>query len=567
MSAALPESQSAKGSRRSNRIGFALFTVGAIGACGYLMFLGRGLTFFYDEWNFIDTSGTSFWTTDLTPHNGHPVVIPFAVYRVVLSAFGLHHYAPYRLMVVIIDIICGWLLFVLLRRKLHPAIAAAGATVLMVLGPAWQDLLWPFQIGYLGSVAFGLGALVLLDRNRTSADIGVSLCLIGAVFCSAVGLTMLAGIVIELVWRRSDRRRLWVILPSALLFALWYLLRARGNVTVAGTTVANGARFIADSADGAVGALVGRPPPVSAVITILLALVIVGAMARRPADAGRLAMATVGALSFWILTMFTRGQDPDASRYLYPGVVFVLLALGELPHLLAGRRTEHSKRSGRQADGRSLTTSIGSALMVVLVVGYAGTVVWWNTGVLRQGQAGLLANSRFVRAELTAVQLVGRQLPSSFHPDPQRMPQVSVGPYLAAVAAYGSPALSVSAIRSQPVAVTRALDNLLLRELPMRIEPVQSGSAPTHPCSTHQSRNATEALLPPSGIWMSAPKGGSEEVSVRAFSSRYTPASGSPIPGGQTFHLVWTGKSPEIRWYVQVSGSGQPSFNCVTPPG
>lgn len=557
-----PKGQKPEGVGWSNRIGLALFAVGAIGACGYLMYLGRGLTFFYDEWNFIDTRGMSFWTTDLRPHNGHPVVIPYAVYRVALSTFGLHQYAPYRLMVVAIDIICGWLLFVLIRRKLHPAIAAAAATVLMVLGPAWQDLLWPFQIGFLGSVAFGLGALVLLERNRNSGDVGISVCLIGSVFCSAVGLTMLVGIGVELVWRKSDRRRLWVVLPACLLFALWYVLRARGSSTVVSTTMTGVARYIANAAIAAVGALIGRPTPESTVITILLALLVMWAFARRPADAGRLAMATVGALSFWILTMFTRGQDPDASRYLYPGVVFVLLAVGELPHLLAGRRAEH-RRGSHLCSRRSL---IDSSLAVVIIVGYASAVIWWNTGVLRQGQEGLLLDSRFVRAELTAVQLMGHQLPSSFQPDPQRMPQVSVGPYLAAVAAYGSPALPTGSLHHQPLAVNMALDTLLLRGLPMKMHPVRSGSTPTQTCVQNRLMGTTVITLPASGVWISAPKGDPTMVSIRAFSPRYTTVPGSPISGGQTVHLAWSGTNAAIRWYVQVSGSGQPSLNCATPP-
>ena len=53
------------------------------------MVLGRGLTFFYDEWDFVDNRSRSFLSFDLSSHNGHPVVIPYAVYRAAFALIGL----------------------------------------------------------------------------------------------------------------------------------------------------------------------------------------------------------------------------------------------------------------------------------------------------------------------------------------------------------------------------------------------------------------------------------------------------------------------------------------------
>jgi len=44
--------------------------------------------------------------------------------------------------------------------------------ILLFMGTAYQDLLWPFQISYLGSVAGGLGALALLERALPPAWAG-----------------------------------------------------------------------------------------------------------------------------------------------------------------------------------------------------------------------------------------------------------------------------------------------------------------------------------------------------------------------------------------------------------
>ena len=80
------------------------------------------------------------------------------------------------------------LLFSLLRRNVHPILAASGAAYLMLLGPAWQDLLWPFQVCFLGSVAGGLAALYLSPRNSRYSDIAVALCSLVAVCCCALGV-------------------------------------------------------------------------------------------------------------------------------------------------------------------------------------------------------------------------------------------------------------------------------------------------------------------------------------------------------------------------------------------
>ena len=149
-------------------------------------------------------------------------MIPFTVYEVLLHTVGLRHYWPYQLLLVLLDIGCGWLLFLLLRRKVHPLVAGAASAVLMLLGPAWQDLLWPFQFGFLGSVAGGLGALVLLDRDTRRGDIGACICLVASVACSGVGLPFVVGVIVELAWRRQSWRRIWIPAIPLGLFVVWY---------------------------------------------------------------------------------------------------------------------------------------------------------------------------------------------------------------------------------------------------------------------------------------------------------------------------------------------------------
>ena len=170
---------------RNDWIGLSIFAAAAVCTIVWLVILDRGDSFFFDEWDFINlASTTGYWHNVLQPHQGHPSMIPYTIYEVLLRIVGMRHYGPYQAVLLFLDVSCGTLLFLLLRRKIHPIAAGALPALLMLLGPSWQDILWPFQIGFLGSVAGGLGALVLIDRRTRRADIGACICLLASTGCS-----------------------------------------------------------------------------------------------------------------------------------------------------------------------------------------------------------------------------------------------------------------------------------------------------------------------------------------------------------------------------------------------
>ena len=112
--------------RRDDWLGVAVFGAAGVTAALWLLDLGRNLTFFFDEWNFVEEAATTgYWHNVLRPHNGHPSMIPFSIYEALLHTVGLRHYWPYQVILVLLDIGCGWLLFLLLRMKVHPLVAGA----------------------------------------------------------------------------------------------------------------------------------------------------------------------------------------------------------------------------------------------------------------------------------------------------------------------------------------------------------------------------------------------------------------------------------------------------------
>ena len=115
------------------------------------------------------------WRRDifLEPYNGHLSAVPIAIYKLLFVTVGIDSVALYRLTLLGLHLVCVALLFVYARRRVGDWLAVLVAASLLFLGSGWHDLLVPFQIGFLVSIAAVLGALLLQDRRawgQTSAS-------------------------------------------------------------------------------------------------------------------------------------------------------------------------------------------------------------------------------------------------------------------------------------------------------------------------------------------------------------------------------------------------------------
>src|SRR5438034_326929 len=102
------------------------------------------------------------------------------LYAALLNTFGLRAYWPYMAGLLLAHAANVVLLFELVRRRAGDLIAIAAALIMLVLGAGWEDLLWAFQLGWLASMAFGLGAMLALDRRPGVAALLLTLSLAGA---------------------------------------------------------------------------------------------------------------------------------------------------------------------------------------------------------------------------------------------------------------------------------------------------------------------------------------------------------------------------------------------------
>src|SRR3954467_2716410 len=119
-------------------------------AAALLLYWGSRLTFLLDDWEFLLYRPGFTADSILTPHNEHISVAPILIYKALLATVGMGSGLPVRVASTIVFLIGAVLLFAYLRRRVGDWLALLGAAVILFLGAAWEDLLWSFQIGFMG---------------------------------------------------------------------------------------------------------------------------------------------------------------------------------------------------------------------------------------------------------------------------------------------------------------------------------------------------------------------------------------------------------------------------------
>jgi hypothetical protein len=464
-----------------------------------LLYMGRGLTFFYDDWNFVTEDYGGGFHSLMRAHVGNISIFPIAIYKILFHLVGLNHYAVFRSVVILLHLACGGLVYVLASRRISRVPALLAAALILFLGAAWEDLLWAFQIGYLLSVAGGLAAWVLLERRDRLGDVAAMLCVVVSAGSSSLGIAVMVGVAVELLWRREDRGRIWIVLAPAVLYALWYLGYGESQVTENSLIAAPG--FFADLIAAAFGGLIGRGLEWGRPLALVGVLILLGRIARALPVSARLAGLIATGLSLWIVTAAARSttSTPETSRYIYLGAVVIVLIGVELLRSVA------------------ITPRV-SAVAAVVVAGCAMT----GLTVLHNGAAGLRSTSKTVTADLGALELAAAHAPPGYQPDPQGAPQITAGPYLHTVRAIGSsPADTPAEIAAADPASRAAADAVLVMLGAARLTPLgatkPSPLAPAPTVSglvsgTQVQHGACMDLTPLPGATMSAtfvaPRGG-----------------------------------------------------------
>jgi hypothetical protein len=323
-----------------------LVVAAALLVCAFLLWVTRTFTFYFDEWSFILTAPDWTLTTYFEPHNEHPSMLLRLVYAALLNTVGLRSYLPYMALLYVAHFANVLLLFELVRRRSGDLPGLAAALLVLVLGAGWEDLFWAWQMAWLGSVALGLGALLLVQTPgglRLAAAVAL---LAASLSFSGIGVPFATAVAVHLALTPGRRRDLLALVPLGVGLVAWYLGFGRfGQHPEPQPTAAN---LLLDPLYAAWGLSQGLAGVIGlgGWVGVALLAAVVAALAWRwrthPPDAFVVAVAA-GLLGFYLVAGLTRAQlglqQSGASRYVYVAAVLWLILLADAAHALPWRGT------------------------------------------------------------------------------------------------------------------------------------------------------------------------------------------------------------------------------------
>jgi hypothetical protein len=298
-------------------------------------------TFYYDEWTFI--SMRRLWDLELLfePQNQYLSTIPILVWKLLFSTVGLASYVPYEATLLATHLAAVALLFIYVRRRSGDLPALAAAVTLLFLGAGGENIVFAFQICWVGAFAFGLLALILLDGDppfprRVPA---ISLALLASVMCHTIGLAFFAAIFLEVVADPGRRRWLVCLVAPIGAYIGWLFAFDNGSSRSVFGSVAQGVNGIdyvvrvtgfvltgvGASAAGILSLPTGAWPACLVAVATLL-----GWLAERQGRIERWQLGMIGGiLGLFGVAAVGRAAEfgplySNQSRYVYVGTVFLL---------------------------------------------------------------------------------------------------------------------------------------------------------------------------------------------------------------------------------------------------
>jgi hypothetical protein len=515
------------------------------------------LTFFQDTWDYLITRRAITADTVFSPHNEHIVAIPVLIEQLFLRVFGMSTAKPEYVLLVIGLLATAYLLFVYLKRRVDPWLALFAVALLLFLGPAFEVLLWPFEICFIGSTMFGIATLLALEREDLRGDVAACGFLVASLGFSSLGIVFLVAGFVAVILGRADRRfrRAYVFVLPGLLFAAWYVgwgHKAESHLSVHNLLASP--RYVIEGVSVTVGSLsgVGSSPygqPVDPAwgFALLVAMIIGLAyrQMRKPTVSPGLWPAAAALASYWFLAAFNEfpGREPTASRYQYAGAVLLFMVLANLlPGVRVGRR--------------------------LLLLGAVATAAALgpNLVILNNAKDSLEEQTVFTRADTAALEIARRTVQPDFQLNPEvagtpSLVNVYAGSYLEAVDEYGSPAYTPMELAGAPEPGRRAADVILSQALPISTATRNKAYEPefnAENCVALPAGSLTptsEVRLGPGLTRIELAPGPHAGFSLRRFAVGEFPAATKGGPGGSVTILRIPRDESDRPWYLHVEAS------------
>ncbi|HSD81484.1 MAG TPA: hypothetical protein VLB47_12500, partial [Solirubrobacteraceae bacterium] len=314
--------------RTSPARGWPAFGALAAAAAALLMWLTRDLTFFKDEWSLLALRYDGGIGSLLREHNGHVFALPTLVLKVLWHTVGLERHWPYEAVLVAAHVATVACVFALARRRVGDALALAACAPLLVLGAAWQDLLWPASLNFAFATLGFVAALLALDRGDRAGDVVACAALLGAALSSSACVPLLLAVGLELLLRGRGRA-LWIPGVGLLAYAAWYAAYGDGG-DVSLQHVVDTPPWAFTIGAATAGGLLGQRADAGAALFVGSVALLLLAVARRGATPRLVALAAALA-GFWALSGAARAElgPSDVVRFVGPSAVLLVLLAAE----------------------------------------------------------------------------------------------------------------------------------------------------------------------------------------------------------------------------------------------
>lgn len=427
----------------------------------------------------------------LAPFNGHLQVGGRFIYETVFATIGAH-YTAFVLVNGLAICTSAGLLFVFARRRLGDVAALAPCLLILFLGIAREQFLWPFDLHTSVALAAGLGAMLALERGGRRGDVLACLLLVFSASMIEVGLAFVAGAALLIAFERDRWRRAWIVVVPVVLYAIWWLWAQRfDQAETELSNVVHVPRTAFDSIAVVLGSLTGTNSVLASsfateVTTLgkVLAVLALIALAARIVRGGLPRTFWVWAavaVAYWTL-LAVGDRAPQSTRYLLVSAVLVLLIAVE-------------------CFPRPLSNRVGAVLVVLALLPLPANV---DAMFGDKDQNVLRTDVPKSRAEFAMLELARDRVDPAYvvSADPWvsdvgggLFQAIPAGAYLDSASENGSIAFTLPELREQPEEVRVIADAALAGSLGLQLQP---GSPPAAgaKCRTARPHAAGPAVVP-----------------------------------------------------------------------
>jgi hypothetical protein len=546
-------------SPRTERIAWLVLGAAIAVSATWLLLAGHGLSFASDDLfyyaHFVTKDGANVPTHGLewffAPANGHLTVFGKLVYEALFEIAGGGNYWAFQAFNLFGVMTCVILFFVFAKRRIGPIPALVPCVSLLFLGYGWEALLWAFDMHTIYALAFGLGALLLLERNERQGDVGACVLLVLSIGMIELGLAFAFGAAVIVLWRADRWRRIWVFLVPLALYAIWWLWSrqfdqssiALSNIRLFPKTVTDALAAIAGSVFGLNPTGPGVPQPITeitawgAVVAGIAVVSLVYRISRGKVPAELWAFAVV-ALGYWgLIALGARGAD--SSRYIFTGTTLVFFVM------VAALR------------GVALSWKVVGAAACLIAIAIPA-----NVQKLYDGRLPQLGDGKNGRVEYAMLDLARGHVRPDYAPGKDHLvgeaggatfTALEAGDYLRAAEEFGPIGFSPQEVTEQSSTLRRIADLSLIGALRVRAVPTDPPAGEAG-CRTLRP-DGPEATLQRGGALIGVPGEGFAMIDLRRFADP-----------GESYSLVRVGKGGWVSLRIPPDSAPTPWRVAVDAP-